>query len=324
MGVFQTFKDRFLSRGGGNIESFVMAAYGKLPIYKDYIIWECYQGGAAEFKQWLDDAFGLTWEDLGDKSARLRGPCRALILLPGKRHAVAAAMWPSADEGNMRKFPFALFACFGRSGIVNRGLRGALEALDPVWQALEAEYDQVRQCGHIEDLYTYLQQSNPQVEPAGEPPGEDELSLAEWFEDIYPDRAPAFRKWIDSELQMAIDAYRSFEEQGESLAVRLPLARSLGTARQVEFWEQVFKQNLKRCPAMPSLVIERTDGEGPDALSLVWRELKREDSRLFADKIHNYEFIETLMPDKLVRPGPEEKIDPDLTIDQWIAGFAEQ
>ncbi len=322
MGMFQSLKDRFFSRHDGAIEDFVLAAYGKLPIYKDYIIWECYHGGAAEFKQWMDETFGLQWEEFDGKNARLAGPCRAMLLMPGGRNVVAVSMWPSADEGNMRKFPFALFACFNRGEIVGLGLRGALEALDPVWRALEAEYDQVRHCANIEDLYSYFQRSAPQAEPPAEDPAEKELPLADWFEAIYPGQAGTLRKWLDSELQMALDAYRGFPEQGESLAARLPIARDLSFSRQAEFWEQLFKQNLKRCPAIPSVVIDLSGQDGPAAMNLAWRDLKREDGRLFAMKYEDYEHLENLTPDAPPR-GSGEDIDPDLTIEKWIAGFAE-
>jgi hypothetical protein len=137
MKFVQSFKDRFLARGGGRIERFVLSAYGKLPIYKDYIMWECHAGGAAEMKRWLDESFGLTWEEFGGKGVLPAGPARALLLLPGGKWAVAAALRPSTDEGGLRKFPMTMFAVFGRGEIIGRGVRGAIEALTPIWEALE-------------------------------------------------------------------------------------------------------------------------------------------------------------------------------------------
>jgi len=56
-GAFSHWRDKHLAHAGGPMEGFALSVYGKLPIYKDYIIWECHQDGAADFKRWLDDAF---------------------------------------------------------------------------------------------------------------------------------------------------------------------------------------------------------------------------------------------------------------------------
>ncbi len=319
-GALQNLKDRFFSRGGGAIESFTLSAYGKLPIYKDYILWECLNDGAEDFKQWLDVAFGKTWEDFDGKSARLRGPCRALILLPDGKYAVAASMWPSADEGNMRKFPFALFTTFSRGDVVGRGLRGALDALAPVWLSLEREYEKIRQLGSIDELYAYLQRTDPSVQPP-EPAPEQNLSLEQWHEALCPGRGRAFRRWIDHELNQVISAYRGFPEQGESLAVRLPLAGRLDIPTQAAIWESVFKQNLKKIPVFPSVVIEKGEDDEPGAITLVWREWLVDDARLFADKIRDYEFVEMLIPDKLAGDGADGELEDDLEIEAWIASF---
>ncbi|MCL5270620.1 MAG: TagF domain-containing protein [bacterium] len=328
MKFVQSFKDRFLSRGGGRIESFVLSAYGKLPIYKDYIMWECHAGAAAEMKRWLDEAFGMTWEEFGGKGIVPAGPARALLLLPGGKWAVAAALRPSTDEGGLRKFPFTLFACFGRGELVGRGVRGAVEALTPVWESLEDQQRRLAAIDNIEDLYSYLQRTAPApADPCPEADGaagEGTLDVAAWMQAIGPDNPAGLRRWFEEKIRETLAAYRGFPEQGESLAARLPLAPGLSAALQADLWAQAFQGNLKKCPAFPSLVIERPEAEGAaPAVSLVWRELKREDAWLFSGRTGEYEFVENLCP-----PAPPDLPagdDGDAPADpvQWLESLGQ-
>ena len=136
-------------------------------------------------------------------------------------------------------------------------------------------------------------------------------------------QAAAFRNTIDSELRMVLDAYRGFPEQGESLAIRLPIARRMSIPLQAELWETLFKLNLKKLPAVPSAVIDLSgDPDGPAALTLCWRDIAREDGRLFAGKVDNYENVENLVPATPPAASGGE-IDPEVSIEDWIASFGE-
>ena len=149
-GPLENLKNKLLSRGGGKIDTYVLSAYGKLPIYKDYIMWDCHLPGAAEFKRWLDESFGLTWEEFGGKNVRPDGPSRVLFLLPSAKAAIVGVVWPSADEGNMRKFPFALYTSLRQNEMVGRGVRGAIETARPIWRSLVEQYDAARKCTDID------------------------------------------------------------------------------------------------------------------------------------------------------------------------------
>jgi hypothetical protein len=125
---------------------------------------------------------------------------------------------------------------------------------------------------------------------------------------IDPADPAGLRRRLEEMIRETLAAYREFPEQGESLAVRLPLAADLGAAIQADLWAQAFQGNLKKCPAFPSIILElAADGPEPTApvpagrgagtpvaVSLVWRELKREDAWLFSGRTGEYEFIENL------------------------------
>ncbi len=323
-GPFQNFKDKFLSRGKGRIEAYTLCAYGKLPIYKDYILWECNAGGSAEFKRWLDDAFGMSWEEFEGKGVTLRGPARAMLLLPGGKHAAAMSIWPSTDEGGLRKFPFCVFSIFSRGDIVGRGVRGAIESLQPVWRSLECQYKAMKECRSIDELYSYLQRATPLLDDEVAP-SDSELDLATWFADLDATHGNGCRAAAERTARSTISAYRSFPEQGESLAVRVPLATGQDVAAQAELWAEVFQSNIKKMAAFPSLIIEMEDGGGqPKALGLVWRELKKEDARLFGEQIESYEFIENLVESGVPRTVDGAAADP-VPADgaAWVAGLGQ-
>jgi hypothetical protein len=321
---FQNFKDKYLSRSHGRLSGFILSAYGKLPIYKDYILWECNVGGAAEFKRWLDESFGLAWEEFEGKGTTLRGPARAMLLLPGGRHAVALAIRPSTDEGGLRKFPFCVFAVYPRGEIVGRGVRGAIESLLPVWRSLEMQCQAMHECTTIEGLYSFLQRETPMMEEDAAPT-EGEPDLAAWLAALDTTHGAGCRAASEQAVRSTIAAYRTFPEQGESLAVRLPLASSLDVAPQTELWAEAFQSNLKKIPTFPSFILEmEEDGAPPRAVELIWRDLKREDARLFGQQIESYEFIENILP-----AAPIENADtaasspPPADTAAWLASLGQ-
>lgn len=323
-GGFQNFKDRFLSRGSGPIEDFVLCAYGKLPIYKDYIQWECHQGAALHFKQWLDQAFGLAWDQYDGKNVRLRSPMRGLLLTPDGRSAVVASFWPSADEGNLRKFPFVLFACFPRGELVGRGVRGAVEGVGPLWRCFDEQYEQIQELGSIDALYSWLQRTNPKPEPAAADV-ENQLNLEFWMESFDSADPGAYRRQAENLVRQTLRAYRSFPEQGESLAACLPLAADHSDALQAEVWAEAFGANLKKIPAFPSILIDRTSLREPGTITLVWRPLQIEDSMLFGEFVDQYDHVEHLVPSREALAQSEtEPLTSAKTVEEWVEALGSE
>ena len=315
---FRDFKNKLFAKSVAKIERFRLSVYGKLPIYKDYILWECHRPGAEEFKLWLDQAFGLPWDEFGGKNARPRCKFRVIWAPAGSKHVIAASMWPSADEGNLRKFPFTLFGVFGRSETIGNGVGGAVGVFCPVWKSMEELYPAMKAQSDVQTLYTYLQVTDPEIkdEPAAE---EENLNVREWFEAMAPLGDRGYGARMQYLLRETIEGYNSFDEGGAALAVRLPLAaRGPSVALQAETWAQAFQKNVKKCPAFPTVLIELNDDDRPTNVVLIWRELMREDGRLFAEKSEAFEYLEDIAAKAggTTSYGESEELPADP--DAWI------
>src|SRR5262249_35408807 len=111
---------RRLLKGGGEDEKvrtarFPLQAYGKLPIYKDFISVGLTEPGAREFRQWLDRGFSYRWAENAEYRDAEIPPHGFLLRLPESKGCVAGALWGSSDSGGLRRFPFALFLNFAPS-----------------------------------------------------------------------------------------------------------------------------------------------------------------------------------------------------------------
>ena len=90
-------------------ESWPLFAFGKLPVYKDFISAGLTDDVSREFRDWLSNGFSRHWSTRDDcRSTEI--PLHAFLLrLPESRKMAVGALWGSTDQGGLRKFPFALF-----------------------------------------------------------------------------------------------------------------------------------------------------------------------------------------------------------------------
>ncbi len=205
-------------------------AYGKLPIYKDFISSGLTEGPAREFRTWLDRGFSHRWST--DETCRdvVIPPHSFLFRLPDSKGYAAGSLWGSSDEGGLRKFPFTLFFTFP----------GGHAAADPV-AAVEYLADLEKRANELRFLFGpgaslasfYQAYRGAEIEVSVRPHEQvsrdfrSELagfSVAEFAESVLGDQA--LREW--SAL---------LEKVGRDVpAVRVPLGGCLPRAREVEFW----------------------------------------------------------------------------------------
>lgn len=115
-------------------------AYGKLPFWPEYLEVQVAHPSSRELKRWIHE--GRHVAGLGSESeeeahaVREKRRLRFVFAAAGAPEMVAGVMRPSADLGNRREFPFAVFAHFARRAW---GKHYALlpMALEPVWDALD-------------------------------------------------------------------------------------------------------------------------------------------------------------------------------------------
>ncbi|MGE5717286.1 MAG: type VI secretion system-associated protein TagF, partial [Acidobacteriota bacterium] len=118
-------------------ESWPLFAFGKLPVYKDFISAGLTDDVSREFRDWLSNGFSRHWSSRDDcRSTEI--PLHAFLLrLPESRKMAVGALWGSTDQGGLRKFPFALFTVLP----AGKPVASVLTALDylPVFESRARE-----------------------------------------------------------------------------------------------------------------------------------------------------------------------------------------
>lgn len=206
-----------------------LCAYGKLPLSREFLRIRCSSGAARQFREFLDDAAPFcAGADLPrDRSAQI-----GMAISEAGSMAVAS-VWPSADEGDLRPYPFAVFAVLDRGRF--RG-PGSWTSLTPVFRDLEAAHktaltlpDGAAFDAHFaDDRGTAPPLSEKEAAPISEH-GARQIPLRAWAEGLFPGDLEAFQTSL-----WRIGSLPSARESGSS--VRLPLAANHPLAPQVDAW----------------------------------------------------------------------------------------
>lgn len=113
-------------------ESPPLQLYGKLPVAKDYLRIGCGDGSARDLREWLDRTFGTTRSSEDDLV--LEEPMR--FLGQGAKDPLEGCIWPSADAGELRKFPFTVFVERRSKALLADFDEGNLAEAEGVWRKL--------------------------------------------------------------------------------------------------------------------------------------------------------------------------------------------
>lgn len=322
-GAFQNIKEKLLRGGGAKLDNLALAAYGKMPLYKDYINLECNDGPAAEYKAWLDASFGLTFEEFGGRAVAMEGPKRLLWRLPGGKSFAVATLWPSHDEGGLRKFPISFFAAIPRGALQGKSVADGWMLLEQIWAALEAARVEAAAMKSIDEFYAAFRGRKIEAVDAGAD-GDAKVTVEEWIRALDPAAPESYAGRLTQNLAGLIEACREFADHGADLAVRLPLSPSIPLGAQVYVWERVFRENLKKCAPWPSIAMPWTVDEENKNLCLLWREIRKEDARLMGADLTGYDYVEDIAGEMLnpkglyaTRPMPATELAEDLG--EWIA-----
>lgn len=321
-GGFQSLRDKLLPKGEAKAGTFPLAAYGKLTLYKDYINLECNDGPAAEFKSWMDKAFGMTFEQFGGRSVTLDFPSRMLLSLQGGKSYAVATIWPSTDEGGLRKFPFSFFTVIPKSTLAGKSVPDGLLLLNPIWRAIDACYQGAKGLANIEAFYQEFrgQRLDSQPDPAEE---SQPLAPGEWIRSFAPDGVAGYPKRLTGMVAALIAACRDLSDVTDALAIRLPVAQGLPFVAQLAAWERAFRENIKKCPPWPSMVLPSEPSADHPTICLIWREIQKDDARLFGSDVGDYDKIEDIAGEA-AKPTDETGAEEEAELgdlDSWIAGL---
>ena len=274
-------------------ESWPLFAFGKLPVYKDFISAGLTDDASREFRDWLSNGFSRLWSARDDcRPAEI--PLHAFLLgLPESRKMAAGAIWGSTDQGGLRKFPFALFTILP----AGKPSASVLTALDYL-PAFESRAREIRRKydagGSVTDVYQELRGARIDVPVRTQKQIRLRLAEALAHQRVGPLATALFGgdasiRW--PALLAGLDAAARRPAAGAA-ALRLPLAEESGPLDQLKLWTE---RLAKASSVAPAGVLYRIGSSAPCGV-LFFRDVRAEDVYLFHPAAIPTDFVEEVPP----------------------------
>lgn len=299
-------------------------AYGKLPIYKDFISAGLTEPGAREFRNWIDRGFSHRWSS--DDACRETEIPRHLFLLRLPESGVFASgcLWGSGDQGGLRRFPFTLFAALPEGHKAAEPLPAA-EYLDVMDRQAETIVSRFGANGSLAEFYKTYRGAEvdlpvkPRRRIAGEVRAEAErISISSFAGALCGAEAPVRWPLLLSRLRAAAEQTR----EDAPRAVRLPLSGALPRAREIQFWLLWLAGAVRR---LPPVGILSSVVPAPGRLVLFFRDLRAQDIFLLHPARASYPLVEDLSgrsEEPLAESGPGAPPPPAPLPDDWDTPLA--
>jgi type VI secretion system ImpM family protein len=276
-------------------ESWPLFAFGKLPVYKDFISAGLTDDASREFRDWLSNGFSRHWSSRDDcRSAEI--PLHAFLLrLPESRKMAVGALWGSTDQGGLRKFPFALFTILP----AGKPAASVLPALDylPVFESrareIRRKYDAV---GNLAAVYQELRGARIEVPVRKEEQIRTRLAEALARSRIGALATALFESGAPTQWAALLSGLEAAARRptAGAAAFRFPLAEEKTPLDQLKLWT-VRLTKSSPAGAVPSGVLYRTGGEAPRGV-LFFRDARVEDILLFHPAAIPTDFVEEIPP----------------------------
>ncbi len=290
-------------------ESWPLFAFGKLPVYKDFISAGLTDDVSREFRDWLSNGFSRHWSTRDDCRSTAIPLHAFLIRLPESRKMALGALWGSTDQGGLRKFPFALFTILP----AGKPVASVLTALDylPVFESRAREIRRKYDAGgSLAAVYQELR--GARIEIPVRPEEHIRARLAEALARprvgplataLFGDDASA--QW--AALLSGLDAAARRPTAGAA-AFRLPLDGEKAPLDQLKLWT-VRLTKASPAGAGPTGVLYRTGGEAPRGV-IFFRDARAEDILLLHPAAIPTDFVEEIPPPARRVAEPEAAARP--------------
>ncbi|MEQ8768295.1 MAG: hypothetical protein RL885_30610 [Planctomycetota bacterium] len=259
-------------------EKLTLAAYGKLPLSKEFLRVGCVGAGPVAFKDWVDVGFSSTAEVHRDAPPDWYR--RVLFLEPEGREAVVASIRDSSDEGGERRFPFAVFVTLKSRPLRSLAVGGLAFALEPFWEMLE---DRNRDLASASDLSSLHRELSATVKVSW-----DSRSAERQY--TFSARSCPFLRWAVGlpgnslasattllwRVRNLFRRLRMIQDPSQSLAVRVPTSESVSLLVQTDLWLNLVARHLGVSQRLPFLAL--TPGEMENgSLAIISRPLLEKD-----------------------------------------------
>ena len=263
-----------------------LSAYGKLPIYKDFLRHGLAGPEAQAFKKWLDRGISKLWPAREEYRDQEIGSFALLLNFPGTGQQILAYLWGSHDHGALRRFPFVLFVSLpgGRS-------LAPLEHLDALAQLVaqcRALRKELVNLDGVEAFYPMIRTRTLRLTLHGDRKireqylGGEEPRLGELGRSIFGDQAEERWPTLLRSLKHPAKGDRS------PFAGRLPSSRLVAQERLAALWCLLLSRRRKG----PLQVLWTTEGEGH--ITILHRALEAEDIFAFHPEMPDYPAIRDL------------------------------
>lgn len=248
----------------GQDERGTSAAYGKLPISREFLAINCDSRAARAFTDFVHGTARAVAELPADRTDALR------LYIPVVRNGahVVASLWPSADEGHKRRFPFTMFLVCDADALP-RAHPGFCTAFMDMHAAHEKAYAGLGELTSAREFEAFMKENGPTVGPAAP---EDATGLYKeradtyrttmWAAHLYGTEANRFlvtlwrlHKLLQAGLSRLARDYRS---------LRLPLVHDHVLETQADAWLGLIHAT-KALDMAPSLLL----GRAGEAASLI-------------------------------------------------------
>jgi type VI secretion system ImpM family protein len=268
-------------------------AYGKLPIYKDFISAGLTDPGAREFRNWIDRGFSHRWSS-EDALKETSIPRHLFLLrLPESGSFVTGCLWGSEDEGGLRRFPFTIFACLPEGHAAAEPLTAAehLDVLDRQADRIVSGFGRGGSLAQFYRTYRGAEMDLPARQPrrvTRETRAElERIPTAAFAASLFGERSGEAWPGFLARLRAAGEG-KAGETAG---AVRLRLSGSLSRSRELQFWLLYFAAVHRRRPVTGMLFPADPSGS---RVTFFFRDLRAEDFLLLHPTRGDYAFAEDL------------------------------
>ena len=308
--------------GGPKVVRPAFSAYGKLPLYKDFLRHGLAARESQAFRHWLDRGFSRHWD--ADEACHTHPiePHAFTFRFEGLARRVVGCLWGSHDQGELRRFPFTLFVSIPVGGAC--GELAALAALGQVAEKARELRRSVREATDVQDFYRRVRETSLTLQIERDAVVRErlarevgEIPVRELAGSLYGEAAP--RLWpallAYFERRRAAAQSRSRDGAQPPLACRLPVSKLLPVLQQAELWAALLQGTGAKSKAPLNMILP-WGNEPTGGLVILERDLRPDDVFAFHPEPPAYEFVEDL---RRAVPGASSEVPPPERWDQPLS-----
>ncbi len=311
--IFQLLKQRFVGPKRVELE---VSAYGKLPIYKDFLRHGLAAPEAQAFRRWLDRGVSKFWEThaaYGDAPI----PSQALMVsFPATSHQILAYLWDSHDHGGLRRFPFVLFVSLPLSK--SEAPLSLLYALEQLVEQGKTMRRRLAQMDSLDAYYPFIRTARVEIEMHGDKSLKERLAerqepnLGDLGDIFYGEQDPQDR-W-----PALIRHLRQLAQQPQrQLAVRLPRTEAFPSWELNALYCLLLKK--ARSNSRKPLQLFYPPGVAGGGVTILHRDLRPDDIFAFHPEMPDYQGVDDLRRQVPGAACPEPRPSADTVADDTVA-----